>query len=98
MNLEEKLEETMICFTDKIWVHPNHWVEHYKAEPPVWKHKTLYVSCRDKSYRDIMEDVYAGLMGNKRNLFKIPKHERQILYKCYENNADIIKKLQAEMW
>ena len=92
--LEKKLENTIVSLTDQCTYFPcivgrprTEYPEYLQCFPPVWNYRTLYVSCRGRSYKKIAENIYEGVMDEKRDLFSLSRKDRRLLYElCCEKN------------
>ena len=95
MNLEDELKTVkVISFTDKIYYKGKGDVPFQRETYPRLKQDTLYIACGDKPYTEIMESVYEGLTGVKKDFFKISIKDRKRLYELYKGDKEYIKRNQ----
>lgn len=98
ITLEQRLKEAVVCFTDSILIHGKgnvdsyHWAfRHGRSQT---RADTLYIGVRGRTYTQIMESVYNGLLNANKRYHKINMKNRALLYNLWRENYEIIEHWQ----
>ena len=109
MKLEERLNESLISFTNKVLhfpcranrpktEYPNFYHFNFRKGHSEERFDTLYIPVYAKSYTEILQNIYEGFTGEKKVLSEFNQREHFLLSKIYRDNLEQIRNLQKTYW